>query len=164
MDLAARWDWNIHQLDVVAAFLNGLISEEIFMKQAEGYVTPGKETLVLKIVKALYGLKQSGRAWNKKFHEILVGAGFVQLKCDPCFYVHFDKHGGGAMIIFHVDDVAFACSHDRELARFQHKLEGKIDITYLGELRHMLGVHYVRNQVERTITMYQTAFIDTVLA
>ena len=36
----------IHQIGVATAFLNGDLTEEIFMEQPEGYVIPGKENLV----------------------------------------------------------------------------------------------------------------------
>ena len=50
---------NIHQMDVTAAFLNGDLEEEIYMKQPEGYAEPGKEDLVCSLKKSIYGLKQS---------------------------------------------------------------------------------------------------------
>ncbi|CAB3995164.1 Retrovirus-related Pol poly from transposon TNT 1-94 [Paramuricea clavata] len=49
----------IHQMDVVTAFLNGTLDEDIYMEQPEGYVVPGKENLVCHLKKSLYGLKQS---------------------------------------------------------------------------------------------------------
>ena len=35
--LAASQDWEIHQIDVVGAYLNGELEETIFMKQPPGY-------------------------------------------------------------------------------------------------------------------------------
>ncbi|PKI57121.1 hypothetical protein CRG98_022485 [Punica granatum] len=48
----------VHQMDVKTAFLNGDLDEEIYMEQPEGFVAPGKERKVCKLVKSLYGLKQ----------------------------------------------------------------------------------------------------------
>ena len=47
----------IHQIDVVTAFLNGTLDEDVYMEQPEGYVVPGKENLVCHLKKSLYGLK-----------------------------------------------------------------------------------------------------------
>lgn len=57
--LAALYDLQIHQMDVKTAFLNGDLEEEIYMNQPEGFVVPGKEKKVCRLVKSLYGLKQA---------------------------------------------------------------------------------------------------------
>ena len=56
---AAFYDLEIHQMDVKTAFLNGDLEEEIYMEQPEGFVVPGKEKKVCRLVKSLYGLKQA---------------------------------------------------------------------------------------------------------
>ena len=51
----------IHQMDVVTAFLNGTLDEEIYMEQPHGYINKGEEHLVCKLKRLLYGLKQLSR-------------------------------------------------------------------------------------------------------
>jgi hypothetical protein len=46
-------------MDVKTAFLNGDLEEEVYMDQPEGFVLPGNEKKVYKLVKSLYGLKQA---------------------------------------------------------------------------------------------------------
>ena len=70
--LAAFFGWEVHHLDVKSAFLNGEISEEIYVKQPEGYEIPGKEHYVYKLRKALYMLKQAPRAWYSKLDKSLL--------------------------------------------------------------------------------------------
>jgi hypothetical protein len=55
--IAAAMNWEIHQMDVKTAFLNGVLEVVIYMDQPEGFVQKGKEHLVCKLIKALYGLK-----------------------------------------------------------------------------------------------------------
>nr|KYP76790.1 Retrovirus-related Pol polyprotein from transposon TNT 1-94 [Cajanus cajan] len=57
--LAAEKGWNIYQLDVKSAFLNGVLQEEIYVEQPQGFITKGNEDKVLRLRKALYGLKQA---------------------------------------------------------------------------------------------------------
>jgi hypothetical protein len=57
--LAALEDWEIHQIDVKSVFLNGLLEEEIYMEQPEGFITPGQESKVCLLKKAIYSLKQA---------------------------------------------------------------------------------------------------------
>ncbi|MCO5581516.1 hypothetical protein L7F22_035401 [Adiantum nelumboides] len=61
--LAAHFGWDVHQLDIHTAFLNGDIFEEVYVTQPRGFVKKGQEEKVCKCHKALYGLKQSPRAW-----------------------------------------------------------------------------------------------------
>ncbi|GMF49394.1 unnamed protein product [Phytophthora fragariaefolia] len=61
LTIAALLDLEAHQMDVKTAFLNGLLEEEIYMAQPEGFKVPGKEHLACKLLKSLYGLKQAPR-------------------------------------------------------------------------------------------------------
>ena len=46
-------------MDVKTAFLDGNLDEEVYMDQPEGFVLPGNERKVCKLVKSLYGLKHA---------------------------------------------------------------------------------------------------------
>ena len=63
--IAAQQDFELHQMDVTTAFLNGELSDEVYMRQPEGFVTAGQEHLVCKLKQNIYGLKQSPRCWNQ---------------------------------------------------------------------------------------------------
>ena len=68
---AVQNDMIVHQMDVVTAFLNGLLEEDIYMEQPEGYLQPGNEHLVCKLKKSGYSLKQSPRYCNTMLTEVL---------------------------------------------------------------------------------------------
>ena len=55
--LAVLEDWEIHQMDVKSVFLNGLLEEEIYMEQPEGFIDPDHPYKVCLLKKAIYGLK-----------------------------------------------------------------------------------------------------------
>lgn len=57
--LASIHNLVIYQMDVKTAFLNGELDEDVYMEQLEGFVVPGQEHKVCKLVKTLYGLKQA---------------------------------------------------------------------------------------------------------
>lgn len=46
-------------MDIVTAFLNGHLDEEIYLNQPEGFIQSGKEHLVCQLKRSLYGLKQA---------------------------------------------------------------------------------------------------------
>ena len=60
--LAANYGWQVHHLDVKSAFLHGVLEEEVYVTQLEGYEVKGKEQYVLRLSKALYGLRQAPKA------------------------------------------------------------------------------------------------------
>ncbi|GJZ82575.1 retrotransposon protein, putative, ty1-copia subclass [Tanacetum coccineum] len=84
--IAAYYDYEIWQMDVKTAFLNGRLDEDIYMEQPEGYVDPKFPNGVCKLQRAIYGLKQASRQWNKRFDEEIKRFR-VYSKCDePCVY------------------------------------------------------------------------------
>nr|GEX86337.1 zinc finger, CCHC-type [Tanacetum cinerariifolium] len=48
----------IHQMDVKTAFLNGELDAEVYMNQTQGFIMPGNENKVCKLIKSLYALMQ----------------------------------------------------------------------------------------------------------
>src|ERR1044072_9524868 len=68
--------WEIWQLDVKSAFLNGHLEEGVYITQPPGFVVKGSEDKVLRLKKALYGLKQAPRAWNKLIDNFLPQTAF----------------------------------------------------------------------------------------
>ncbi|KAJ9557654.1 hypothetical protein OSB04_012268 [Centaurea solstitialis] len=50
----------VYQMDVKCAFLNGVLQEEVYVEQPEGFVDPRYPNHVYVLDKALYGLKKSG--------------------------------------------------------------------------------------------------------
>ncbi|GKD51588.1 zinc finger, CCHC-type containing protein [Tanacetum coccineum] len=96
--LAAIHNLAIHQMDVKTAFLNGDLDEEVYMKQPEGFIMPGNEHKVCKLVKSLYGLKQAPKQWHQKFDEVVLSNVFLLNQSDKCVYSKFDSSGKGVII------------------------------------------------------------------
>ncbi|GJW98061.1 retrotransposon protein, putative, ty1-copia subclass [Tanacetum coccineum] len=63
--IVAFYDYEIWQMDVKTAFLNGYVDEDIYMVQLEGFVDPKHPRKVCKLQRSIYGLKQASRSWNK---------------------------------------------------------------------------------------------------
>ena len=57
----ALFDLELEQLHVKTVFLHGELEEEIYMKQPEGFIVPGKKQCICRLKKSLYGLKQAHR-------------------------------------------------------------------------------------------------------
>ena len=57
------------------------------MEKLEGFVVPGKEKKVCKLVKSLYGLNQATKQWHEKFDQTMLSNGFKINECDKCVYI-----------------------------------------------------------------------------
>ena len=79
----------INQMDIKSAYLNRYISEQVYMKQPDGYEDGTGCICYLK--KTLYGLKKARCEWNKEFDRQICTKGFHQLKSDPCAYILRNK-------------------------------------------------------------------------
>ena len=71
MALVAHFDLKLHQMDVKTTFLNGDLSETIYMQQHEGFCISGNEDLLCKLRRSIYGFKQASRQWYLKFDELV---------------------------------------------------------------------------------------------
>jgi hypothetical protein len=56
-------DFNLYQMDVKSAFLNGSIKAEVYVEQHPGFKDEEYLNHVYKLHKMLYGLKQAPRTW-----------------------------------------------------------------------------------------------------
>ena len=57
--IASHLNFKLYQMDVKSAFLNGMLQEEVYVKQPKGFIDPHRSDDVYKLKRALYGLKQA---------------------------------------------------------------------------------------------------------
>ena len=63
LSIIASYKWELHQMDVKSAFLNGDLKGEIYMQQPPHFISTESSSLVCKLHKSLYDLKQEPKAW-----------------------------------------------------------------------------------------------------
>jgi Reverse transcriptase (RNA-dependent DNA polymerase) len=141
LHITASLGWDLQQFDIKTAFLHGILPEEetMFMEQPPGFVSPGKEDWVMKLMKSIYGMKQASQIWNQTFHATVQAWGFERLSCEWCVY---RCHSATSTIIFavHVDDIISAASSVAENEHFKDFLALKWDISALGPATFALGI------------------------
>ena len=142
----------VHQMDVVTAFLNGDLDEEIYMEQPPGYTVPGKEHLVCKLKKALYGLKQSSRCWSKAYMDEI---GFIPSAADPCVFIR--PVDGMTVVAVYVDDLIVLAMTSAEMKKVKQTLADRFKMKDMGELHYCLGISIIQD--EDCIWLHQKQYI-----
>lgn len=160
--LAVKHNLDIDHLDAISAFLQGELSEDIYVAQPEGFEIKNKEDYVYKFNKAIHGLKQSGRAWNNKLHRALLDIGFKQSSRDQCVY--FNVKGCETVILaVYVDDLILFSSDANEKSRLKRELMKKFKIKDLGPIESCLGIHVTRDRNKGKLWLDQRKYIQDVL-
>jgi hypothetical protein len=102
--LAAKMKWKLHQMDLKPTFLNGVIEEEVYIEQTQGFEVEDRKSHVCRLKKALYGLKQAPRAWYGRIDSFLTSLGFTESKEDSNLYFKF-MNDEPVILLLYVDDL-----------------------------------------------------------
>ena len=157
--LAAEKNMVLKQFDVKTAFLNGKLSEEVYMRQPEGYDDGSGR--VCRLHKSLYGLKQSSRNWNETFSRFIEQEGFHATAEDTCVYLR--KRGNDWTIIcLYVDDGLIAGTNESSVSSFISKLQKRFQVT-VNEPTCYVGMEIRQDRKNKTIAVSQSGYIRRVL-
>jgi heterodisulfide reductase subunit B len=157
--LAAHGGWEVHHMDVKSAFLNGDLTETVFVQQPPGFII-GKGDKVLKLKKALYGLRQAPRAWNAKLDEELIDLGFERSKLEHAVYKRRSK-GSFLLVGVYVDDLIISGPNVSDITRFKTEMRRRFSMSDLGLLSYYLGIEVKQGDGE--ITLSQGAYALKIL-
>ncbi|GJX25645.1 retrotransposon protein, putative, ty1-copia subclass [Tanacetum coccineum] len=162
ISIAAFYDYEIWQMDVKTAFLNGYLDEDIYMVQPEGFVDPKHPRKVCKLQRSIYRLKQASRSWNKRFDEEIKKFGFDQNLNEPCVY---QKASGSnvTFLILYVDDIIIMGNHIPSLQSVKNYLRKCFSMKDLGEVAFILRIKIYRDRSKRLIGLSQNAYVDKIL-
>lgn len=158
--LAAYENLEIAQFDVKTAFLNGCISEEIYMKIPEGIKVTSKNK-VCRLKKSLYGLKQASRVWSSTFDSFLKRFYFIPSKADPCVYIG-NIESEKVYLIIYVDDGLILAKSKEILHDILIELKSAFKITY-NEAKVYVGIEIHRNVETKTIFINQSSYVKRIL-
>ena len=161
--LGAQHKLQLQQMDVSTAFLHGELTEEVYMKQPEGFVEQVKEHLVCRLNRSIYGLKQSPRCWNHALDSRLKEMGFKQTPGDPCLYINPDSEGEMFIVAVYVDDIVLGGRSKAKMIAVKAELSQKFEMKDLGTLHHFLGVKVIQDQLAGVIWIGQPLYTEKIL-
>lgn len=125
--------WESCQMDVMTAFLNSLLREEVYLKQPEGFVDQHHPDWVWRVRALLYGLKQSPREWNALLTKELVAMGMKQSKYDPLLFTQVKNGKVVGAVVVHVDDI-YATGEKDVLEKIWSTLSKRFKMSKCGPL------------------------------
>ncbi|KAJ9539488.1 hypothetical protein OSB04_032221 [Centaurea solstitialis] len=158
---AAYMKFQVFQMDVKSAFLNGKLTEEVFVAQPPGFTDPKHLDHVYKLNKALYGLKQAPRAWYETLFTYLIKEGFTRGKIDSTLFVKTYKDHVFLAQIF-VDDIIFGSTKAKLCKKFEALMQAEYKMSMMGELTYFLGLQF--KQSEKGIFISQGKYVREMLA
>ncbi|KAJ9544052.1 hypothetical protein OSB04_023759 [Centaurea solstitialis] len=157
---AAQKNMMVYQMDVKCAFLNGVLHEEVYVEQPEGFVDPRFPDHVYALDKALYGLKQARRAWYETLTIYLLEAGYKKGIIDPTLFLR--KSGDDLIIVqIYVDDIIFASTKPELCKEFEHTMKSQFQMSMMGELTFFLGLQV--RQYPEGIFINQSKYVHDLL-
>jgi hypothetical protein len=142
-------DLEVEQVDVKTAFLDGPLTEELYMEPPAGYDFGDK---VLLMHKALYGLKQAARAWNDEFKRALHAENIIVFGADETLFCREHERRRFFLFIYVDDGLIVGAKGDvavvlRALAHF--------DLRKLGPATYFMGMDSIRGCEAKTLMVTQ---------
>lgn len=188
MALAVQNKFKVHQMDVVTAYLNGDLEEQVYMELPEQLEETLVEVLkekelpegdrvtaqqwlqklreggdkVCLLKKSLYGLKQSGLQWYRKLDEVLRKIGMRRLESDPCVY-RIVIDGVTLIIAVYVDDILIMSESEGWIRRIKKKLQENFKMVDMGKLHNFLKIEFHHDEKKGEIHMKQTRYIQELI-
>jgi hypothetical protein len=152
--------FKLHQMDVKSAFLNGVLEEEVYVRQPLGFESEKYPHQVYKLRKALYGLKQAPRGWYGRLRGFLFERGFEMGKVDQTLFLL--RKGKDILIVqVYVDDIVFGGSSNSLVARFAEDMIWEFEMSMMGELQFFLGLQI--NQSKEGTFVHQAKYTKDIV-
>ena len=130
------------------------------MDQPEGFIAPGQENKVCKLIRSLYGLKQAPKQWHQKFDKIILSYGFEINKKGE--WVYHMRCGNKIIILcLYVDDILIFGTDLEIINKIKEFLSQNFDMKDLGEAELILNTKIIRD--DNRIALSQSHYVEKIL-
>lgn len=183
MAISASYGLQVHQIDIVTAYLNGVLDEEVIMEMPDMLEEILKRIAndadkniglkahrllnaikaggnVCRLNKALYGLRQGGRKWNEAIDARLKSLGLTPTIGEPCLY-YANRDNDVLFLLLYVDDILIASKSTKWIEEIKRGLAAKFEVKDLGLAKSCLGLEI--SQSKDRIIINQRSYILDIL-
>ena len=155
--IAAKHNLKLWRIDFVAAYLNSVMKEDIYMRQAEGFVEPGKEDMVYKLMHTIYGTMQGGHDWYETLSTSYDKMGYTTSRADPCVRIK-KEDGNYTLTNTYTDDTNGASNSDEEIKRRKEEISKVWEIRDVGGTEYFLGMRVQQDLDLGTVRLTQRPY------
>lgn len=154
-------NWAVKQLDVNNAFLQGDLTEEVYMSQPPGFIDQNKPHYIYKLNKPIYGLKQAPRTWYQSLKTHLFNGGFINSAADTSLFI---RRAGPILtyVLVYVDNILVTGNDQRVIAMVLQSLADRFSIKDPTDLHYFLGIEATR--IPQGLHLMQRRYIQDLLA
>jgi hypothetical protein len=135
---ASHHNFNLYQIDVKSAFLNGSIKKIFYVQQPPGFKDQEYSNNVYKLQKALYGLTQAPRAWYECLRNFLIHNDFKIRNADSTLFTRKVDNDLSICQIY-VDDIIFGYTNQSFCDEFSKIMTNRFEMSMMGKLKFFLG-------------------------
>jgi hypothetical protein len=154
LSIAVMRGWELRQMDVNNAFLNGALTETVFMVQPPGFRDLSKPNHVCRLNKAIYGLKQAPRAWHTTLRTAILQMGFHTSKADSSLFI-YNNESNLCYLLVYVDDLVITGNNPTLVTTFIQQLGDMFSLKDMGPLHFFLGVEVIPTKAGLFLTQHK---------
>ena len=142
--LIIKYDYEIHHVDIITAFLESTLNEKIYVKQSKKFEKIFD--LICFLLKALYDLKQSPRVWYDILKNFMLKKEFVRLHSDYSMFLHFKIM---MIITIYVNDLLIADLMLNDIIDFKKSISKRFRIKNLNFIFFYLNVKITKDRINK---------------
>ena len=130
-------------MDVKIVVLDGVISEEVYVKQPPGFEDLKHPYYIFKLKNSLYGLKQAPITWYERLGNFLLEKGFQRGHVDTTL-IRKTLKKDILIVQIYVDDIIFGSTNAALSKEFSKTMQAEFKMSIMGELKFFLGIQINR--------------------
>ena len=152
--LCIRYDYEVHHVDIISAYLKVELKEKIWMQQFYDFKSNDSNKACL-LKKIIYDFKQSVKMWYEILKNFFTSIDYVKLFFDHFVFIHEND----MIIAVYVNDLLLIESKFSDVFDFKNKLMTRFRVKNLKKVTFYLKIKIIRNRQNRKMKLSQTIFI-----
>ncbi|KAL9241494.1 hypothetical protein vseg_015603 [Gypsophila vaccaria] len=161
LSLAVTNGWSMRQIDINNAFLQGTLTDSVYMVQPPGFANSATPDYVCKLSKAIYGLKQAPRAWYTELKKYFLSYGFTNSISDSSLFI-YNRSNTRLFALVYVDDIIVTGPNPSDISKFIIAISTRFSLKDLGPLSYFLGMEVT--PTSSGLHLNQSKYVSDLLA